>query len=143
MAKFVVDVNVAIKWVIPEIYTDIAITLLDDDTNILLVPDFFFSEIGNVFWKKIKRGELTLVQAQTNLTELTQINLQIFSSLSLVQDALEIASKIDQAVYDCVYLTLAINHNARMVTADERFVNAISNDPLSSYVCWIEDLPNI
>jgi predicted nucleic acid-binding protein len=63
MVKFVVDANVAIKWVIPEINTDIAITLLDDDTNILLVPDFFFPEIGNIFWKRIKIKESTLDQA--------------------------------------------------------------------------------
>lgn len=34
--KFVVDANVAIKWVIPEIYTDIALGLLDDESNLLL-----------------------------------------------------------------------------------------------------------
>jgi len=98
MVKFVVDANVAIKWVIPEIHTDIAITLLDDDTNILLVPDFFFPEIGNIFWKRIKRGESTLDQAQESLRELRQVNLQIFPSATLIKDALATANRIDQAV---------------------------------------------
>jgi predicted nucleic acid-binding protein len=139
--KFVVDANVAIKWVIPEIYTDIALRLLDDESNLLLVPDFFFSEIGNIFWKRVRRGELTLEQAQQNLTELRMVDLQIFPSVSLISTALEIATRVNQAVYDCVYLTLAVNQSCSMVTADERFVNATCNDILSSHVFWIENIP--
>lgn len=43
MSKFVVDANVAIKWVLPEIHSEIAQRLLDDVYE-LLVPDFFFSD---------------------------------------------------------------------------------------------------
>ncbi len=141
MAKFVVDANVAIKWVIPEVYTNIALRLLDDDSNLLLVPDFFFPEIGNILWKRVRRGELTLEQAKENLAELKTVNLQICASEPLISSALEIATRVNQAVYDCVYLTLAINHQCSMVTADERFVNATRNDIFSSSICWIEDLP--
>ena len=81
MGKFVVDANVAIKWVLPEIHTDIALRLLDDDSNILLVPDFFFPEIRNILWKRVRRGEATLEQALLSLNELKGVNLQIrFSS---------------------------------------------------------------
>ncbi|MGK7877389.1 MAG: type II toxin-antitoxin system VapC family toxin [Xenococcaceae cyanobacterium] len=108
MGKFVVDANVAIKWVIPEIYTDIALRLLDDDDNILLVSDFFFPEIGNILWKRVRRGEATLEQAQETLNELRGVNLQIRSSFPLMTMALEIAVSVQQAVYDCVYLALAV-----------------------------------
>ncbi|MBE9142992.1 type II toxin-antitoxin system VapC family toxin [Planktothrix mougeotii] len=141
MAKFVVDANVAIKWVIPEVHTEIALRLLDDDANVLLVPDFFFPEIGNILWKRVRRGDLTLEQAKDSLDELKRMNLQICSSEPLISSALEIATRVNQAVYDCVYLTLAVNHHCSMVTADERFVNATRNDVFSSSICWIEDLP--
>ena len=141
MAKFVVDANVAIKWVLLENYTDVALHLLDDNANILLVPNFFFPEIGNILWKRVRRGELTLEKAKEDLAELKRVNLQICASEPLISDALEIETRVNQAVYDCVYLTLAVNHNCLIVTADERFVNATHNDVLSSSVCWIEDLP--
>ena len=51
--------------------------------------------------------------------------------------ALEIATRVNQAVYDCVYLTLAVNQNCLMVTADGRFFNATCNDVFYSHVCWI------
>lgn len=88
MTKFVIDANVAIKWVLPEIYTEIALRLLDDDANVLLVPDFFFPEIGNILWKRIRRGELTLEQAKENLAELKTVNLQIYASEPLISSAL-------------------------------------------------------
>ncbi|MFM6402358.1 type II toxin-antitoxin system VapC family toxin, partial [Planktothrix sp.] len=103
MSKFVVDANVAIKWVLPEIHSEIAQRLLDD-TYELLVPDFFFSEIGNILWKRVRRGETTLELAQTDLTVLMTGDLQIYPSQSLMPTALEIAVRVDQAVYDCVYL---------------------------------------
>lgn len=139
-SKFVVDANVAIKWVIPEIHTDIALRLLDDDSNILLVPDFFFPEIGNIFWKRVRRGETTLEQALLSLNELKEVNLQICSSFPLMTMALEIAVSVQQAVYDCVYLADSVTNSCQMVTADERFFNALSSDSLASSVCWIEDL---
>lgn len=68
------------------------------------------------------------------------VDLQIFPSVLLISTALEIATRVNQAVYDCVYLTLAVNQSCSMVTADERFVNATCNDILSSHVCWIENI---
>ena len=41
-AKFVIDANVVIKWILPEIYSDRVFSLLDNDEDELLVPDFFY-----------------------------------------------------------------------------------------------------
>lgn len=67
-------------------------------------------------------------------------DLQVYSSQSLMPLALDIAVRIDQAVYDCVYLALAVTNQCQMVTADERFYNSLSRDTLFSQVCWIENL---
>lgn len=139
MTKFVVDANVAIKWVLSEVHSEIAWSLLDDSHE-LLVPDYFFSEIGNILWKRVRRGETTLEQAQHDLTVLMSGDLQVYSSQYLMPLALDIAVRIDQAVYDCVYLALAVTNQCQMVTADERFYNSLSRDVLFSQVCWIENL---
>lgn len=139
MTQFVVDANVAIKWVLVEVHSDIALRLLNDEYE-LFVPDFFFAEIGNIFWKRVRRGETTLDLAQADLRTLIEGDLQVHPSLSLMPRALEIAVRVEQAVYDCVYLALAVIHNCQMVTADERFYNALSKDSLFPYLCWVEDL---
>ena len=140
MTQLVVDANVAIKWVLAEIHTDSALRLLNNDYT-LLVPDFFFPEIGNILWKRVRRGEMTLQEAQENLNELSLVNFQICPSFPVMPLALETAVRVQQAVYDCVYLALAVTNQCQMVTADERFYNALQSDALATHLCWVVDVP--
>ena len=140
MTTFVVDANVAIKWVLSEIYSSDALRLLNDDYE-LLVPDFFFPEIANILWKRFRRGETTLELAQQDLSTFMGGDLQVCPSLPLMAMALEIATRVDLAVYDCVYLALAVTNQCQMATADQRFYNALERDVLSAHLIWIEDIP--
>ncbi|MCT7956012.1 type II toxin-antitoxin system VapC family toxin [Laspinema palackyanum] len=140
MTQFVVDANVAIKWIIPEIHSEAALRLLNLD-SILLIPDFFFPEIGNILWKRVRRGETTLENVLEDLDALMGLPLQVHPSFPLMSEALEIAVRIQQAVYDCVYLALAVRKECQMVTADKRFFNALQNDFLAAHLLWVEDLP--
>jgi predicted nucleic acid-binding protein len=76
-----------------------------------------------------------------NFSQIAITHIQIYQSKPLIPLALEIAVRVQQAVYDCVYLALAVNQGCRMVTADERFINALKGDSLAAYLCWVEDLP--
>jgi predicted nucleic acid-binding protein len=140
LKRFVVDASVAIKWVLTESHSEAALRLLNKDYE-LLVPDFFFPEIGNILWKRIRWGETTLDLAQHDLNALMEGDLQIFPSFFLMPEALEIATSVGQAVYDCVYLTLAKKNQCQMVTADERFYNSLFREPLSAHLMWVEDIP--
>lgn len=140
MTLFVVDANVAIKWVVPEIHSSDALRLRSPDCD-LLVPDFFFPEIANILWKRIRRGETTLENAQEDLAVLMTAPLQIHPSFPLMPQALDIAARTEQAVYDCVYLALAVTNRCQMVTADLRFFNALQDDPLAAHLLWVENLP--
>lgn len=137
MAKFVIDANVAIKWVLPEVHSDRALSLLDNDQDEFLVPDFFFSEITNILWKRIQTRELTLESAVEKLMEIQQVDLLIFDSYNLVAQALGLAAQASQAVYDCVYLALAMNNRCQMITADERFMNALAQRTSIDCVRWL------
>ena len=55
--------------------------------------------------------------------------------------ALETAVRVEQAVYDCVYLALAVTNQCQMVTADERFYNALQSDALATHLCWVTGVP--
>lgn len=99
--KFVVDANVAVKWVLPETHSETASRLLDGDYT-LLVPDFFFSEIGNIFWKQVRFGTNTLEEAESNFNQIAITPIQVYNSKALIPSALEIAVRVQQAVYDCV-----------------------------------------
>lgn len=140
MTQIVVDANVAIKWVVPEIHSEAALRLQGGDWD-FLVPDFFFPEIGNILWKRVRRGETSLENALEDLEALMGLPFDLRLSLPLMPQALLIAVQTQQAVYDCVYLALAATNSCQMVTADERLFNAVQNHSLASHLLWVEDLP--
>ena len=41
-------------------------------------------------------------------------------------EALRIAFAYDRAVYDCLYVALAVRSKSQMITADERLANALA-----------------
>ena len=52
-----VGTSVAVKWLVPEIHTERASSILTP-TNQLHAPDLFSAEFGNTLWKKSRREEL-------------------------------------------------------------------------------------
>jgi predicted nucleic acid-binding protein len=138
LSKFVVDANVAVKWVLPQQYSENASLLLNNKCG-LLVPDFFFSEIGNILWKEVRFGSLTLEEAKLNFNQIAIAPIEVYSSQELMPSALEIAVRLQQAVYDCLYLALAIDQKCKMITADKRFINSLKGDILAPYLCWVAD----
>ena len=63
MSLYVVDASVVIKWFVPEIHSDAARRLMSGPHE-YFSPDLLFPEVGNVIWKKVRRGELTADQGE-------------------------------------------------------------------------------
>lgn len=140
MTSFVVDASVAVKWVVVEIHFEAARRLLGRGYE-LLVPDFFFAEVANVFWKRVNRGEDSVDDAKVALEAIRAQPLQIYPSFGLMLAAFDMATQTQRAIYDCIYLTLAVEYQCQMATADEKLFNALQQDPLATHLCWVEDLP--
>lgn len=134
-----VDASVAVKWYLPEIHDDAARRLLQQG-NELLAPDLIFSEVGNVLWKRFRRGEALQSDVLSVLTSLIEMSLTVTPSSSLALPSLAIACEFNRTVYDCTYLALAARERAPMVTADEKLYNAIMASPLAEFVLWVEDV---
>jgi len=133
MTPYVVDASVVVKWFIPEILTDFAIELLQPD-NTLLAPDLLVPEVCNTLWKKVRREELTLDDALQCLADLSRMPLQLNPSAEFIEDALRLSATEGMTAYDGLYLALASNLDCRMVTADARLRNSISNKALQGRV---------
>ena len=131
MTSYVLDASVAAKWFLAadEPLSTEALQLLRGYTSggtAFLVPDLFFSEFANVLWKAEKRGRCSALTADAALKEIIQRNFPTFPSAGLIQPALLLARAYRRAVYDCVYIALAVQTNTRLVTADERLVNSLA-----------------
>lgn len=139
MTRYVVDASVGIKWFVPEVHSDAAQLLLMAD-HALFVPDLFFPEVGNILWKRVRRGEDTPTDAKATLADFNALPLQIINSQPLMQSALELAIQYDRTVYDSLYLALALSNQCQMVTADLKLFNAIATTPFSTSLLWVESI---
>lgn len=139
MMMLVVDASVVAKWFFPEDHSAESRRLLSTG-RALLAPDLLWSEVGNIVWKRVRRGELESEEAAQVVADLIRMPLSITSTQVLLASALEIAIATDRTVYDCTYLALAIDRKCRFVTADERLVNALARTPFAGHVRHVAKL---
>jgi predicted nucleic acid-binding protein len=57
----------------------------------------------------------------------------------LLEPAFDIALVTGRTLYDSIYLALATAMDCKLVTADQKFYNAIQNTPFASSVLWVAD----
>jgi predicted nucleic acid-binding protein len=140
MSLFVVDASVGLKWFVPETH-DADTRRLQDPAHDLHVPTLFDVEIGNILWKKLRRGELTRAEADAILARLPLLPLTRHEELPLLTPAFDLADQHQRTVYDSLYLALAVRLNGRMVTADQKLFNALASTPWAAHLCWVGDVP--
>ncbi|CAN5243540.1 type II toxin-antitoxin system VapC family toxin [soil metagenome] len=139
MKSFVIDTSVAVKWFVPEEYSNQAILLLEAEYD-LLAPDLIFAEVGNTLWKKVQREEITSTIAQEILQTLLSFPLHIYETRHLLESAFNIAHTTQRTVYDSIYLALANTFECELVTADKKFFNALKDGSFSNNILWIENI---
>ncbi len=137
--QYVVDNSVAVKWFVPEVYTNFAVRLLSP-ANRLLAPDLLPSEFANALWKKVREGTVTSDEAVKLLLELARQPIRLEPSRQLLAWALELTLAHNRTVYDSLYVALALREECQLVTADRKLFNARSN-PLGATLLWVEDIP--
>lgn len=140
MTRYIVDAGVAVKWYVPEIYSDIAENLLDENHE-LNAPDLILPEFGAIIWKKVRRNEMTSRKGRQIIEAFLNVPVSKYSATNLLDPAYEIAIQTDQTVYDSIYLALAIAADCELATADEKFYQAINRTKLVKHIIWIENLP--
>lgn len=126
----IVDASVAVKWAVDEDGHADAIALIAGGHD-FLVPDFLLLEVGNVLWKKFRRGEITSEQATSALTAVGDTLSGLVHSWSLADRAFAIAMELDHPLYDCIYLAAAEEYGAKLITADNRLLKAIAGRPFA------------
>lgn len=138
-----VDASVAVKWFFVEEYSDQARSMLQaalESNEPLVEPPLLLSEVTNVVWQKVRRGQVSLEHAQGLLERFLSLPLLIESPPPLYERALVLADRCDlAAAYDAHYLALAETLGATFWTADARLVRALNGR--LPFLRWIGDYP--
>lgn len=97
-----------------------------------LAPDLLFPEIGNVIWKKVRRGELSAQEGRRLAADLTAVAVETLPARALMSDAVALAVVTGVTVYDAMYLALAIRLDTMLVTADDRLRRMLARHPAAA-----------
>jgi predicted nucleic acid-binding protein len=124
---FVLDASVLLKWFLDEpgsaAASDLKARYLAGDVAIA-IPDLALYEIPNVlrFKRSIPQTELNAV-----MQAFWQLGLEIVAPTEpLLEDAVRLSYMTGLSLYDCAYLALARQLEARVLTADMRLHRAAS-----------------
>lgn len=119
----VIDASIAVKWVVEEEGTPLALALRQQTK--LIAPELLVAECANILWKKAARGELSKEEALLAAKLLQSAEVELLPMRSLFETATSLAIELDHPAYDCIYLALAVENDCPFVTADDRFLRKL------------------
>ena len=137
--SWVVDAGIAVKWVIPEVLSDLA-DRVRDGTEDVLAPDLLLVEVANALWRKTTAREISAREADAAFDLVRRSGIDLRPAGPLLPRAMDLARRLDHPVYDCVYLALAEREKASFVTADQRLLRRLSARKLEIAVTDLRSL---
>lgn len=123
----IIDSNVALGWVLPQAHSRNAL-LLASRTD-LSAPNHLLVEAAHVLTRAVRRKTLSETQARNGMSILTAAQVRWTPALDLLADAVDLSIALNAVVHDCLYLALALRDGDELVTADQRFFNAVTAQP--------------
>ena len=91
-------------------------------------------------WKRVIRGEIEPAKAESIVSELLGVPMDMEPAVELVAAAMKIALQTRRSVYDAIYLALAIASGSPLVTGDRKLFEVINVGPFAAQIVWIGDL---
>ena len=95
---------------------------------VLFAPDFELVEIAKVIWKKSRRSEVSSTESYVEILAHLSVILALRPLPELVVSAATLVVQPDQLVYDCMYLTCAMEYAAPLVAADEKLLETVTSE---------------
>ncbi len=119
---YVVDASVVIQYAIAQTHTPEARRLVARmyQGDQLYIPEFCLLECVNVLWKEVRFRGLPETQSEQIVDELLALSFRIVPTVHHLPRALQIGLNCQLAVYDSLYIALALNLDCPLITADAR-----------------------
>lgn len=125
--KAVVDTNVVAYMLLgTEEYVDEARSFLEFAGG-LLAPSLWEAELAKVLWMAARRKVLTIEEATNKLTLADRLGIHSVSNRTLWKGALVRAHQSGVAVYDSLFVELAVREELRLATFDAAVLKAFPN----------------
>ncbi len=127
--RLILDASVAVKWFVPEVLSREARVLLaqlqSGDLE-LCAPESIVAEFGHALRRHAIARRLEAQQCQGFVRDFLYLNIERTAIGPLAEVAMGLATSHMGTFYDALYLALALREDLRVLTADDRMVNAFA-----------------
>ena len=121
----VIDASVALKWVVNEAGSSAANALLDravTGTILLVAPEHLLGEVGNGLRKRVAQGVLSGDDALRAMDAMLALDMEFVSGAARWARTLADALRWSVTTYDALYIAIAVDLDAELITADLRLL---------------------
>lgn len=120
---WVIDTSALIRLFVPDgpIHpeTESAFNRAASGADLVLAPHLLLVEVANVLLRKRRREELSVQELRELLQTITSLPIRFCEHGPLLFPACALAGTHGLSAYDALYLALAEQHGARLITSDE------------------------
>lgn len=131
--RFVLDASVAVKMLLREYGSSVAIALRDDfrkGTHQLIAPDILPAEVGHALTRAERKNVIRRGEAEQLALDFLTDCPALFSYGDDYDRAMQLSSAVRVGFYDCLYIALGEREDCPVVTADERLATTFSGQTL-------------
>lgn len=122
MREWVLDTSAIIRLYVPDgplpNGTEEAVEAAWRGEGVLLAPDLALAEVAQVLLKKQQSAYLRPEEVDGILDEVLGLPVEVVGHRNLLPGALELARNLRLTVYDALFLQLALERQAELLTAD-------------------------
>ncbi len=140
--RYVLDSNIAVKWVLEEDLSDKARSLRSEfvqGTHEFVSPDVFLAEVAHALTRAQRQGRITSLEVDLFVSDVLTTLPRFHSYFPLLARGIEIAVNARIGVYDCLYVALAEAERCNLLTADDRLVRTLQ--PSFAFITSLASLP--
>ena len=119
---WVIDTSALIRLFVPDgpVHPEIepAFNRAANGADLLLAPHLLLAEAANALLRKQRRDELSTEELGALLQAIVSLPIRLCAHEPLLLPACTLADKYALSAYDALYLALAEQHGARLITHD-------------------------
>ncbi len=120
---WVIDTSALIRLFVPDgslhPQAETAFNLAASGVDVVFAPQLLLVEAANVLLRKQRRGELSALETREILQAIGALPIRLCGHESLVVPACVLAETHGLSAYDALYLALADQYAARLITCDD------------------------
>ncbi len=123
-ARVIIDASALLPYWLPEPLSAASVRVVDGCA--LCAPSLLYFEAGNILWKSVTRGFISIEQARQTLRDIHELSIELIEDIQLPPLTLEIAHSYQISFYDAAYVAIGKLLGLPLITADQRLIRAMT-----------------